>query len=172
MSGSYELTQNLMHDGTTPAAGCLAVNVFNVTIDLKGFTITGSNQDSGIIGLGGGKGIVIRNGTIRNFTTGIALADDVFCRVESMNVSENNNSGIQLGNDGVVTNSIANDNMNGDGILADQGTIISYNIANGNGDAGIEVTCPSNLVGNTAIDNLGSNLNQIGAGCKRYNNLF
>ena len=46
LSGSYELTGNLNHDGITPADGCLVVTVDNVTIDLKGFTITGSNNGS------------------------------------------------------------------------------------------------------------------------------
>src|SRR3989337_3267863 len=190
-SGSYELTQNLNHDGTTPAIGCLEVDADNVTIDLKGFTITGSNTDTGIITLGPRNGIVIRNGTIRDFGDGIGLGGD-HCRVEWVIAFSNDNDGIELardnwdvnnniandnGDNGIVTdpnstirNNIANDNVT-DGILAGPTNKILYNTANGNGNNGIGVLCPSNLVGNIAQNN-GTNLNQVGAGCKRYNNLF
>ena len=189
-SGSYELTQNLNHDGTNPPNGCLEVDADNVTIDLKGFTITGSNTDVGIGSVGSQDGIVIRNGTIRDFGAGISLGGDR-CRIEWIIAFSNGNDGIVLGaghcdvnnniannngDDGIVTendstikNNIANDNVT-DGIEAGPNNNIIYNTANGNG-TGINVVCPSNLVGNIAQNN-GTKLNQFGAGCKRYNNLF
>jgi len=83
-SGSYELTQNLNHDGTTPANGCLLVDADNVTIDLKGFTITGSNTDSGIGTVGPQDNIVIRNGTITDFSVGLGLGGAHNCRIEGL----------------------------------------------------------------------------------------
>ena len=165
-SGSYELTQNLNHDGTNPPNGCLEVDADNVTIDLKGFTITGSNTDVGIGSVGSQDGIVIRNGTIRGFTDGIDL-DIENCQIEWMIVISNNDDGMALANDCIVSNNIVNDN-NSTGLIVGVGSTLSNNIANNNGGIGMNITCPSNLVGNTAQGNLGSNLVQIGAGCKRY----
>ena len=190
--GSYELTQNLNHDGTTPANGCLEVDNNNVTIDLKGFTIAGSNTDSGIITIGPQDNIVIRNGMIRDFDAGISIGGADNCRVEWVIAFSNDFDGIVLGNncdannniasnngdEGIVMdanstirNNIANDNAT-DGIEAGSNNNIIYNTANGNGNNGIVVNCPGNLVGNTAQNNGVANLNQVGAGCKRYNNLF
>ena len=162
----------------------------NVTIDLKGFTITGSNTDTGILTLGPQDNIVIRNGTIRDFDDGIGLGGDN-CRIEWVIASSNAFDGIDAGfcdlnnniandNDGTgiktvdstIRNNIANDNVT-DGIEAlGTGNNIIYNTANGNGHKGIVVVCPSNLVGNTAQSNGVANLELRGPGCKHYNNLF
>jgi hypothetical protein len=69
-SGSYQLVNNLVTPGH-----CLVVAVAtsNVTIDLNGFTISGDGTGSGIRGQDVIEGFTIRNGTIKNFTTGLNM---------------------------------------------------------------------------------------------------
>jgi len=69
-SGSYQLVNNLVTSGD-----CLivAVATSNVTIDLNGFTILGDGTGSGIRGQDVIEGFTIRNGTIKNFTTGLNM---------------------------------------------------------------------------------------------------
>ena len=192
-TGSYELTQNISTTGT-----CFTLTGDDITIDLNGFTIDGddSGNDFGISDGGARQNIVIRNGTIRDFNTaGINLPTSDGCMVEwilafsnnndgidvgnhcnvSHNIAINNSVGIRTGSDSNISYNIANNNGSaGIGLIPggnNVGSNISYNTANGNVNVGIDVTCPSNLVGNIAQNN-GTNLNQIGAGCKRYNNLF
>ncbi|MGH7800351.1 MAG: hypothetical protein ACREOW_06940 [Thermodesulfobacteriota bacterium] len=182
-SGSYELTGNLNHDGITSSDGCLVVNVDSVTIDLKGFTIYGNDEDIGILGSSVEK-LVVRNGTIRDFDFGFASVG-LFNRVEGIIAVGNDLDGISVASHGIITNSSGSGNGR-QGIICGGGCIISNNIANqNNGDGfeldstnnifnntavgnqgdGIQVSCPSNLVGNTAQVNgvtSGVNLNQIG----------
>ena len=193
-TGSYELTQNISTTGT-----CFTFTGDDITIDLNGFTIDGDDNNAvyGITeGVASRQNIVIRNGTIRDFNTaGINLPTSDGCMVEwilafsnnndgidvgnhcnvSHNIAINNSVGIRTGSDSNISYNIANNNGSaGIGLIPggnNVGSNISYNTANGNVNVGLDVACPSNLVGNIAQNN-GTNLNQIGAGCKRYNNLF
>lgn len=169
VSGSYKVTAPLNHDGMNPANGCLLIDADNVTIDVNGFPITGSNSDTGIATIGSQTGIMIKNGTVRDFDNGIDLNSDD-CRVEGMTVISNDIDGMRLNSPCLVNNNIINDNGD-NGIEATSNSSLSNNIVNDNVVNGIQVSCPSNLIGNTAQNN-GTNLNQNGAGCKRYNNLF
>jgi len=157
-SGSYELTQNLNHDGTNPPNGCLEVDADNVTI-----------RDFGAgISLGGDRCRIEWIIAFSNGNDGIVLGAG-HCDVNNNIANNNGDDGIVTENDSTIKNNIANDNVT-DGIEAGPNNNIIYNTANGNG-TGINVVCPSNLVGNIAQNN-GTKLNQFGAGCKRYNNLF
>src|SRR3990170_1310332 len=64
-TGSYVLTQNLSTTGD-----CLTLTGNDITIDLNGFTIDGDDSgfDRGIVDGGARQNIVIRNGTIRDFS--------------------------------------------------------------------------------------------------------
>ena len=186
-TGSYELTQNISTTGT-----CFTLTGDDITIDLNGFTIDGddSGNDFGISDGGARQNIVIRNGTIRDFQVAIDLDQSDGCKVEWI-LAFSNGIGIQVGNNSNVSHNIANSNSDR-GIVHDMDCTISYNIANnnnsgiasfniganiiyntanGNVNVGINVFCPSNLVGDIAQNN-GTNLLQNGPGCKRYNNLF
>jgi hypothetical protein len=72
--GAYVLTQNLAASGD-----CLVVNASNVTIDLAGFAITGSNtgSDSGILAGWDTADTVIRNGAIENFHTNVFIMSGI-----------------------------------------------------------------------------------------------
>jgi hypothetical protein len=68
-SGSYYLAENVTLSGTGHA---ITVNVNNVTIDLCGFTMTGTDAASSYgIYMNGRNNVEIRNGTIRDFNSGI-----------------------------------------------------------------------------------------------------
>jgi parallel beta-helix repeat protein len=68
-SGSYRLTQNLIH--TDESTNAIEVNADNVTIDLGGYSIIGPttvhNETCSGIYMDGRKNVEIRNGTITNF---------------------------------------------------------------------------------------------------------
>ena len=188
-TGSYVLGNNI-----STAVTCFTLTGNDITIDLNGFTIDGDDgPDLGITDGGSSRqNIVIRNGTIRDFANGIDLFASDGCKVEwilafsngfgivvddnchvSHNIANSNSAlGIFTNGNSNISYNIANNNGN-DGIKANNGgSNILYNNANGNTDFGINIVCPSNLVGNIAQNNGIANFNQIGAGCKRYNNLF
>lgn len=102
--GSYKLMSNLV---VPPETSGIVVNSRGVTIDLNGFTIGGSGNCSQnsytravtctsatFVGIYGGAvdGMVIRNGTVRGFNSGISLARDSL--VENVLVTHNASSGI------------------------------------------------------------------------------
>jgi Periplasmic copper-binding protein (NosD) len=68
-SGKYELNADLVANGTDG----IEVKVSNVTLDLKGYTLTQSQPGFGGTGFGTLKGdnIVVENGTISGFGTGV-----------------------------------------------------------------------------------------------------
>src|SRR3990170_1937381 len=145
-SGLYVLTTNLVASET-----CLTVGANNVTIDLNGFTIAG-DDDLNDIGISDGgtprENIVIRNGTIRDCVQGINIENTDGCKVEGINAISG-----------------------GAGIIVGNNCVVSHNTANGNFNWGINVACPSNLIGNIAQNNGTNLLEQIGK-CEKYNNLF
>jgi len=54
--------------------------------------------------------------------------------------------------------------------LAPKFTASQPDTANGNGEVGIDVVCPSNLFGNAAQGNAGGNIVTSGTGCARLDN--
>jgi hypothetical protein len=72
-------TYNLPHDHACPAAGtAVTINADNVTLNLRGHTIDG--QGTGTVGIDVDEGrtnVVIRNGYVVNFETGIRALCDV-----------------------------------------------------------------------------------------------
>ena len=78
--GSYKLVNNLTFAGTTGT--CLSITANFVTIDLAGFTISGTCLAASpairtAVEAGNDtKGITVRNGSISGFTVGVDLAGD------------------------------------------------------------------------------------------------
>lgn len=93
-SGSYYLTQNV-----TSSTTAITVAADDVTIDLMGYTITGS-EVAGTYGvyMNRRKNVEIRNGTVQKFYTGILEASSSSSEHRIINIrSEGNvNSGIHL----------------------------------------------------------------------------
>jgi hypothetical protein len=188
--GSYELANNL-----TATGNCLVITADFVTIDLAGFSISGSPAQG--LGISAGapnlRGIAIRNGSISGFVAGISLVSSRGSIVEGLRVFDNFEGGI-VGASGIVRNNIVVNTANGTGISAD-GTVTGNYVADGfetgmfigagstvigntvvnHGDSGIVVTCPANLTDNTATGNRGSeggaNLVLNGQGCHNEDNV-
>jgi parallel beta-helix repeat protein len=188
--GAYELTRNLDATGD-----CLVIAADFVTIDLKGFVISGNGTGAGISNAGKGRlGTAIRNGTITNFLDGINFAAidgaNQSTEVQQIRAIANARSGIALNENAIVSGCTASGN-GGTGIGAGANSTLTGNNASGNhtgfdvsvrsllsgntasdngpGGIGIIISCPSNLVGNAAIAN-NSNIIEIGVGCTRANN--
>lgn len=125
-SGSYILTSNL---APTVTAG-ISITASNVTIDLNGFTISGTGN--GIIS--SGSNVVVKNGTVFGMNqTGITLGTN--SRVENVRAIGNTSDGITVGDGSVVVNSIATGN-GGKGIIGTSKSVLKDNVATGNtGDA-------------------------------------
>ena len=80
--------------------------------------------------------------------------------------------GILTGSDCTVSYNIANNNNTGIALnLTNVRSNFLYNTTNGNLNQGLNVACPSNLIGNIAQNNGTNLLEQIGK-CEKYNNLF
>jgi hypothetical protein len=107
-SGSYRLTGNLILPAGNPNNNAIEVSAPNVTIDLNGYTIQGTgnctqsgtsvscvtSSNAGISSLATSGVLVVRNGIVRGFGTGISIPGTGI--VESVRVS-NSKTGIRIG---------------------------------------------------------------------------
>jgi len=97
-AGSYFLTQNLS------GASGIGVGADSVTIDLNGFTLSGPGTASGTgIGISGAqRGVVIKNGTIRDWFVGVDAHLAYRSVLTDLIVTTNSNDGIDIGSGGTV----------------------------------------------------------------------
>jgi hypothetical protein len=189
--GSYKLVNNLVA-GT---GDCLVITAGFVTIDLAGFTITGTaGQNTGIAArpstTGGAiRALAVRNGSISGFGAGVDLDSAEGSIVEGLRVF---GDGL-ASHDGIIASGIVKGNtvlsIFGTGMSATgtvtgnyvafsrftqieigQGSTVIGNSAGPGADVGILVSCPSNLTDNTATGNL-TNLVLNGEGCHNEDNL-
>jgi nitrous oxidase accessory protein NosD len=86
--GFYYLAKNLSSTGNG-----IHVQADDVTLDLAGFTLTGPGSANNGINISGQKNVEVRNGTVRNFDTGIYAYTSVSPRIMSMR-AESNATGI------------------------------------------------------------------------------
>ena len=186
-AGSYVLAGNLASAGS-----CIAIAVAEpVTIDLHGHTITGNGTGFGIsdgVGASTKQGIVIANGTVTNFGTGVSLHFSHPVTIERMKVTNNRSQGITLfgaftvvntlvdgnGADGIAINgdlagmilSSETNNNAGNGIVSLSGpTLVADTIGNANGQDGIALsvqgktpTSGNQVVRSEAIGNGGNGI--------------
>jgi parallel beta-helix repeat protein len=165
-SGSYVLANRL-----TGAGNCIVLATDNVTLDLDGQTISGDGTGFGIGDDGETRqNIVIRNGTIRNFETGISLLSSSHITVERMHVLRNTDNGIVTGLQSIIRDNIVTDNGDSGIVAFGAGSLISGNIANDNNGWGISANCPSNVIGNMASGNINASQINAGGNCSRYHN--
>jgi hypothetical protein len=193
VAGSYRLAGNLTVPNANTTA--LSITADNVTIDLNGFSIVGPTVCSGnplfCSPTGTGVGVDARsqfsitviNGSVRGMgNTGIYAGYGA--HIEKVSVMSNGQDGIAVsggsvsgstalynGRTGITANlSVISGNSatfnGGDGIVAFVGTV-SGNIAGENARFGFNLGfCPSVMLGNTAFNNTGGNVNfTIGEGC-------
>jgi hypothetical protein len=163
--GSYILANNLNANGN-----CLMVNTSFVTINLNGFALRGNGTGFGIAVTGFPKGITIRNGTIRNFSTGVSLESDSL--VERMYVTDNTGTGVSVGGSSIVRDNIITDNSTGlsAGSSLTRGTILTGNSVSRNFN-GVRAGTGSIVVGNASTINENGDGFQIGSSSLVINNV-
>ncbi|MBY0401960.1 right-handed parallel beta-helix repeat-containing protein [Myxococcota bacterium] len=183
--GSYRLTGNLAQPSAATAV--LRVQANDVTIDLGGFEIAGTQTCPGnpascaVAGIGWAidaqsvSGTSVANGAVRGTARGILLADH--CRVDGLRVVETTLSGITAGigcsitgvvvarngsnglqlSQGTVTDSAAYDN-GGTGFSAGFNATITSSSARRNGGAGIVGNSGSQVGNCVASENTGTGI--------------
>lgn len=142
-SGYYYLTRNLT--GTEGSAG-ITISHDNVTLDLKGFTLQGVGGSlDGIVA--GGSNVIIRNGSIANWSgSGILTSFPTFSlgsTLYDLHVNNNGGYGIRAGSRTIIHDVTSRENAL-DGIATSQNAVIERCIVSGNGGAGINA--PFNTV--------------------------
>jgi hypothetical protein len=185
LPGSYRLSGNL----TVPADvnSGIVIAADNVTLDLNGFQLAGSTgTGGGIVDLGFRRGIVVRNGSVTNFGSGVFLDASTGTEVSQVRAFGNTGLGIHPGFNSIVTDSVASDNLIGifaSGIGVARGNTVFRNrnagmqlgggtVSNNTAflnETGISVFCPANLVANMANENT-ENVVTFGSGCTFANN--
>ncbi len=136
--GSYYLVEEI----TTEGAG-ISIIVNNVTLDLKGFTLSGGTG-RGIYAIPPRTGVVVRNGTVAGWAgDGIDLSGVTDARVLRVAASGNGGAGIRVGDGGRV----------------------EHCSARGSGGYGIETGEDVAVLGSTVIQN-GSDGIHTSTGCR------
>jgi parallel beta-helix repeat protein len=157
-AGSYRLTGNLV---ATASMHAISVSGSDVTLDLNGFSISGSGSGlaSGIHISATGN-FEVRNGTIRDFPhNGITSTTCIGCRVIDMRFLDNGHAGALMaaqalisgctaagnGNAGLygeesssfINNVVHDNDFNGLYLFGDGGGLIEGNVSYNNGNDGI-----------------------------------
>lgn len=167
--GSYRLTGNLTASGGKDA---IDVSASNVTIDLNGFTISGSGGGAGINGNPSSAstppsaGTTVENGTITGFGSGIYQLGGN-STVKNVHADSNEAYGINVGINSVVKDSTANNNSGGPGIFVSKYTVVEGCTANNN-SSGDGIQCFGDgcaISGNTANNNNPAGIECNGNGC-------
>ena len=171
-AGSYYLTTNVNYSGSGDGIVILANNV---TIDLNGFTLSGSSAGfRGIWAQLSYTNVVVKNGAVCHWgNSGVSL-DARNSRVERVHsyantglglavmdggiisdciAATNGATGISAGTGSVVRNCVA-DNNTGDGVSVDKGTTVTGCAANGNDRGFYLLNGNSNLQDCTAYKSL------------------
>ena len=171
-SGSYYFTGGITV--TDPNKDGIRVDVNDITIDLMGYALKGTDSVTRYgVYMNGRSNVEIRNGTVRNFIAGILEQDTALSRdhrVIDVRAISNGLCGIYLGGTNhLVKDCTASDNADSAtvdtllfGILAGSGSTVTGNTAYNNGRNnsantwgiyGIWVGNGSTVTGNTAYDN-------------------
>lgn len=147
VSGSYYLTTNLIQSIDVDA---ITISADDITIDLNGFALIGTNGVAGGITHGGfiRKNIHISNGTIRNWRNGLMLNGGGYDHMDRLRVHSNTENGIYAVDAFTITDCyIADNGFNG--ILAQGGQgLIRDCVLRGNGLDAIQVFGNTVILGN------------------------
>jgi parallel beta-helix repeat protein len=153
-SGSYYVTGDLLG---SPVDDGITINADNVTLDLRGFTLTGVLEvqpNDGIVVNGVHENITIHNGVLRNWVTAIDANSATNSQVRNVRVQANAGDGIYIGDGGSVVQCSAQDNA-GRGIITDDGCTITGCTANNNQNIGIYAGYGSTVTACTSSFNTG-----------------
>lgn len=138
--GQTILVSTVLDSNIGPCATGITIGADNITLDLNGFTISGT-PDTGEgpgIGLSGRTGVTVRNGTVTQFDAGVAIEGGSANTVTAMRVLDNRgNFGTDFG-DGIAvfastSNRITNSQVRNNGPYDGIGLIRSnFNVIDGN----------------------------------------
>lgn len=165
VSGSYRLTSDLSGAGNNTA---IQVNADNVTIDLNGFTIYGSNgliADG--ISIAGHVNVEIRNGTIRGFTRNGVFTNinTHYIRVIGVRTIGNAITGIDLqGTGNLIDGCTSLNNGGGGGMRAFDGSLVTNSVARGNAGFGLSLVGAGGYHSNVLTGNNGGDANPQSSG--------
>ena len=170
--GTYKLTKDLTVPADSPGTrtSCITIKGSNVTLDLNGHLIRGTNRspNKGIEALGNGPipgqgknlpatGIRIANGIVADFNIGIDLLETAGALVEKVQVNINS-QGLRAGRGAIVRDGRA-DNNRVQGLVLGPGAFVENMIVGSNGNTGIEagpgalvVNVDAEFNGNRGID--------------------
>ncbi len=156
-SGSYYLTGDRLCSGHG-----IRVDVNDVTIDLMGYSLIGSDSSNAGIAMYGRSNVEIRNGTIRNFRWhGIMEYNTDYNaknhRIINVRLIDNGKAGVSYCGIYIQgVNHLVKDCTiigNGDGISIGRGCLVIGNIVSKNTDDGIVASDGSTVIGNTVYYN-------------------
>jgi parallel beta-helix repeat protein len=153
---SFVLVKNIF----SPGRGCLTVTTNHVTIDMRGFSISGSGTGAGISAGSNVTGITIRNGTVKGFAVGVSLAGSGNV-VQDMHIDNNADTGLFVGVSSLVERVIAQGNRKW-GIVATTANTVRNSLLRGNGNSpesgGLSAGVGCTVTGNTISSSIGTGL--------------
>jgi parallel beta-helix repeat protein len=146
------ITQNTTLTGNVgPCQVGIRIGADNITFDLNGFTVSGTagrGEEGGIIVLGR-TGVMVRNGTVTGFDTGVYVESSTRTTITQMNVTNNVGQGVYdegiqlyLSDRNTVFNNDVTRNGHGAGIALYDSTynVIDRNRVQNNNTRGIDDT--------------------------------
>ena len=151
-AGSYVVTRNL-----SAAGNCFTIGGSPIAIDLGHHTITGNGTGSAITDGGTAfQSIIIADGKIENFASGINLPASSTVTVDSVNASSEINEGIFIGGSGNTVTSVEANDTRGVGMgIASCCNTIAGAVANGNSGSGIDVEGAFDLLTHVSVNQNG-----------------
>ena len=163
-SGSFVLSRNIVNSRSGFVA--LQVNASNVTIDLQGFTISGTSVTGAGINAAGQSNIVIRNGIVTG-CGGPAIVTGNSANISAITASQNSTSGgagpsIQAGNGSqLISNGVSASGAGG--ISCGVGCLAASNVIQGNTGVGLSfLDDTGGYVGNVLQGNDASSVGSTG----------
>ncbi|HEU5395644.1 MAG TPA: right-handed parallel beta-helix repeat-containing protein [Verrucomicrobiae bacterium] len=163
--GSYYLTANV---AAAPGSYGIAFRTNDITLDLHGFALIGGGSGNGIGTPVNLTNLVIRNGTVRNWSIGIDTTGNRNTLVENVLVTDNG-SGMTLGPNSTVRHCKALANA-GNGIYAEFESQISQCTSSGNGNVGFVASSDSVVEDCFAQDNAYAGIEATGSRNRIDNN--
>jgi parallel beta-helix repeat protein len=136
-AGYYYLTTNLI--GTSG----IVIFTNNVTLDLRGFAMSGNNSGAGILAETDTTNIVVRNGFITQWSEGLYAAFSENCRFEHLTLSQN--AFAFTGGDTVIASDCLVEGNSQQGLEVNSGAVITHCIARYNGSEGINAGTEANV---------------------------
>ena len=173
-AGSYRLTGNLSPGSNT----AIEVTASGVTIDLGGFSITGSGSGSGngVESAISVERVIVKNGHVSQMGARGLWLFGPGSQALNVQAHDNGSLGIQMGEHSLVEGCSARGN-GADGILVSGGGIVRASTADYNGADGVTAGDGCVIEGNTATSNDGDGISGM-TGClykgnaSRFNGVF